>query len=175
VISTADEAKYQETLRKIAAVNTCSRVVPIEQAAAVKTCTAGVLCTVIATEKVRRITITKVVGMNVSSVLFGFDQADVQSMYESDLNALGRFLQQNPSAYAVLSGYTDNTGPEEYNMGLSMRRSERVADYLKKNFNIGSNQIVTFWYGEANPVASNEAPAGRAKNRRVEIRVEGMG
>jgi OOP family OmpA-OmpF porin len=60
-------------------------------------------------------------------------------------------------------------------MNLSKRRSEQVADYLKENFNITSDQIVTFWYGEANPVASNDAPAGRAKNRRVEIRVEGMG
>ena len=175
IISTATTSKEKETLRQLASVNPCSRVVPLEQAAALSSCTTGALCTVIATPKVSKMTITKVVGMNVSSVLFAFDQDNVQSMYESDLDALGRFLQQHPSAYVVLSGYADSTGPEDYNMNLSKRRSEQVADYLKQNFNISSDQIVTFWYGEANPVASNDAPAGRAKNRRVEIRVEGMG
>ena len=175
IISTATTPKEEETLRKLAAVNPCSRVVPLEQAAALSSCTTGALCTILATSKVSKMTITKVVGMKVSSVLFGFDQDNVQSMYEDDLDALGRFLQQHPSAYVVLSGYADNTGPEDYNMNLSKRRSEQVADYLKENFNISSEQIVTFWYGEANAVASNDAPAGRAKNRRVEIRVEGMG
>ena len=175
IISTATTPKEEDTLRKLAALNPCSRVVPLEQAAALSSCTAGALCTIIATEKMRRITITKVVGMQVSSVLFGFDKDNVQSMYESDLNALGRFLRQNPSAYVVLSGHTDSVGPEDYNMTLSRRRSERVAGYLKQNFNISADQIVTFWYGEANPVASNDAPAGREKNRRVEIRVEGLG
>jgi OOP family OmpA-OmpF porin len=175
IISTATEPKQEESLRKLAALNACSRVVPLEQAAALSSCTAGALCTIIATEKMRRITMTKVVGMKVSSVLFGFDQSDIQFMYESDLDALGRFLQQHPDAYVVLSGYADSTGPEDYNMTLSKRRAEKIADYLEENFNINSDQIVTFWYGEANPVASNDAPAGRAKNRRVEIRVEGMG
>ena len=175
IISTATTPKQEDTLMKLASLNPCSRVVPLEQAAALSSCTSGALCTIIATEKMRRITITKVVGMQVSSVLFGFDQDNVQSMYESDLNALGRFLEQNPSAYVVLSGHADSVGPEDYNMALSRKRSERVADYLKENFNISSDQIVTFWYGEANPAASNDAPAGRAKNRRVEIRVEGMG
>jgi OOP family OmpA-OmpF porin len=175
IISTATTPKEEETLRKVAALNPCSRVVPLEQAAALSSCTSGALCTIIATEKMRRITMTKVVGMKVSSVLFGFDQADIQSMYQSDLDALGRFLQRQPDAYVVLTGYADSIGPEDYNMVLSKRRAERVAAYLKEAFNISSDQIVTFWYGEANPVASNDAPAGRAKNRRVEIRVEGMG
>jgi OOP family OmpA-OmpF porin len=174
IISTATTPKEEEILRQLASINPCSRVVPLEQAAALSSCTTGALCTIIVTPKVSKMTMTKVVGMKVSSVLFGFDQDNVHSMYESDLDALGRFLQQHPSAYVVLSGYADGTGPEDYNMNLSKRRSEQVADYLKENFNITSDQIVTFWYGEANPVASNEAPAGRAKNRRVEIRVDGM-
>ena len=172
IMSTATKAKDEETLRRIAAVNTCSRVVPIEQAAATKPCTASVLCTVKASERV--VTYTKVVGMDVDRLHFGFDRSDIQMQYNNELDALGRFLQANPNAYAILRGYADSTGDEGYNMGLSRRRAESVAEYLLKNFSIGSERVITQWYGEANPAATNATSEGRAQNRRVEIDVAGV-
>jgi OOP family OmpA-OmpF porin len=172
IMSTATKAKDRETLRRMAAVNTCSRVVPLEVAAATEPCTAAVLCTIKATERV--VTYTKVVGMDVDTVYYGFDRSDIQAQYRDDLDALGRFLQANPNAYAILRGYTDSTGDEDYNMGLSRRRAEGLNEYLLKNFSIGSERVITQWYGEANPADSNATSEGRAKNRRVEIDVAGL-
>ena len=71
-------------------------------------------------------------------------------------------------------GYTDDTGKAEYNMELSRRRAEAVADYLQKKFELGSDRVVANWYGAANPIASNDTTEGRAQNRRVEIAIGGM-
>jgi OOP family OmpA-OmpF porin len=83
-------------------------------------------------------------------------------------------LKNNPTAYAVLPDFTDNTGSEEYNIDLSYRRVQIVASYLKDNFNIGQERLVISWYGPFNPIASNDDPKGRALNRRVEIAIGGL-
>ena len=74
----------------------------------------------------------------------------------------------------LLEGYTDSTGPEEYNLGLSLRRAESVSNYLMDNYGITSDRIVGNYYGSANPVAGNDTAEGRAINRRVEVAVGGL-
>jgi OOP family OmpA-OmpF porin len=59
-------------------------------------------------------------------------------------------------------------------MELSRKRAEAVADYVTKNFKLDSGRVTAMWYGEANPVASNDTAEGRGKNRRVEIAVTGL-
>jgi len=59
-------------------------------------------------------------------------------------------------------------------MKLSRERAEAVTDYLVKNFKLDSGRVVTMWYGEANPSASNDSAENRWKNRRVEIAVSGL-
>jgi len=49
-----------------------------------------------------------------------------------------------------------------------------VGNYLSNNFGISSDRLVILWYGQANPIASNDSEAGRALNRRVEIAIGGM-
>ena len=93
---------------------------------------------------------------------------------KEELNQVGKFLQANPKAFVALQGFCDNRGTPEYNMKLSRERAEAVADYLTKNFKLDSGRVVPIWYGEANPVASNDTPEGRAKNRRVEVSVSGL-
>jgi OOP family OmpA-OmpF porin len=83
-------------------------------------------------------------------------------------------LTDHPTAYAVLFGFTDDTGKPDYNMQLSRNRAESVANYLYYNFNLGPDRVIPIWYGEANPIASNDTDAGRAKNRRVEISIGGL-
>ena len=69
-----------------------------------------------------------------------------------------------------IDGYTDSTGDEAYNVGLSKRRAEAVANYYRsKGVKLG-DRFVTNGYGEAHPVASNDTKEGRAKNRRVVLR-----
>ena len=74
----------------------------------------------------------------------------------------------------VLTGFTDSTGPSEYNLGLARRRAESIEAYLIDKFNVSVGQIVTQWYGKTNPVADNDTSDGRQQNRRVESIVMGF-
>ena len=116
----------------------------------------------------------KVAGYKVNNVLFDVDQSDLTPAAKQELDQIGKFMGEHPNAYAVLFGYTDDTGKSEYNMQLSRRRAESVANYLYYNFNLESDRVVPNWYGAANPIASNDTEAGRAKNRRVEISIGGL-
>ena len=69
-------------------------------------------------------------------------------------------------------GYTDGVGTDAYNDKLSERRANAVRDYLVSK-GVSSNLIDTEGRGKRDPVASNATAAGRAQNRRVDVKVEG--
>ena len=94
--------------------------------------------------------------------------------YNDELNILADFLNDNPETYVVLTGFTDNAGSPEYNLGLARRRAESVEAYLVDKFNVNVSRIVTQWYGIADPVAGNDTSDGRRQNRRVESIVMGF-
>jgi OOP family OmpA-OmpF porin len=174
IIGAPQDNIAQKRLNDMAKANACSRVISFEKFIENPEYTTGALYTVKATERIVTTTETRIVGLNVDSIQFGFDKASIRTSYVDEVDALGMFLQKNPSAYVLLEGYTDSTGPEEYNLGLSLRRAESVANYLMDNYNIADERIVVNYYGPANPVASNATSEGRAMNRRVEIAVGGM-
>jgi outer membrane protein OmpA-like peptidoglycan-associated protein len=78
-------------------------------------------------------------------------------------------LDDNPDLNIEIRGYTDSIGEEDYNIQLSQRRAESVMAYLISR-GIDPVRLTAKGYGSANPVASNDTPQGRAKNRRVEFR-----
>jgi len=87
------------------------------------------------------------------------------------LDDLGRFLKlmslpENRQRQVILAGHTDTSGDEQENLVLSKMRAEVVAKQLA---NQGISSIVAEGFGVEIPVASNESPKGRQKNRRVEI------
>ncbi|PIE69605.1 MAG: hypothetical protein CSA21_01450 [Deltaproteobacteria bacterium] len=106
-----------------------------------------------------------------NNVLFDFDKSAIKPEFTATLQRLGAFLKGNPSAYAVLSGFCDSIGTEAYNIKLSQRRAESVRKYLTHHFAIPQQRMLLYWYGYANPVASNATPEGRALNRRVTIAI----
>ncbi len=173
-ISSAKPGKPQNLLNEMAGVNACSRVIPFDDVYGNPMYGAGILFLVDSTKEIVTTTEKRFVGVEVGNVQFEFAKADIQPQYASDLEKLGKFLQENPKATVALAGFTDSIGTEEYNLYLSQRRAESVANYLKQNFNIGSDRIATFWYGKTNPIADNSTPEGRAMNRRVEVAVGGM-
>ncbi|RUA16362.1 MAG: hypothetical protein DSY83_05840, partial [Flavobacteriia bacterium] len=61
-------------------------------------------------------------------------------------------------------------GAAEYNMGLSQRRAQSVTSYLVAK-GISSGRFTTKWYGEEQPIESNETASGKAANRRVELAI----
>jgi OOP family OmpA-OmpF porin len=79
----------------------------------------------------------------------------------------------NAKGYVIeVSGFTDSTGSVNRNRQLSQRRADAVIRYLVENHQIPLRRIVTpYGYGESNPVADNTTKAGRAENRRVEVKV----
>jgi len=102
-------------------------------------------------------------------VLFDFDKADLKSSAYPILDEGVTVLENNPGLNIEIQGYTDSTGSEDYNLKLSQRRAESVKNFLV-NRGIDPGRLTAKGYGSANPVASNDTPEGRAKNRRVEFR-----
>jgi outer membrane protein OmpA-like peptidoglycan-associated protein len=106
--------------------------------------------------------------LTLGSVLFAPGKAHLKSEALQNLYALVTFMRDNPQRTAIVEGYTDNAGSDEFNLDLSQRRAEAVRDFLIKN-GVGVERITARGYGEASPVASNDTEAGRQQNRRVEI------
>jgi len=100
---------------------------------------------------------------------FDFDSAKLRPAADGKLKEVAEFAATYQDAKLDVSGHTDSTGSDAYNQKLSERRANAVkADLVKRG--VASDRIVTEGYGEAKPVASNKTKAGRAENRRVEIR-----
>jgi len=173
-VSSAKPGKPQTLLNDMAGVNACSRVIPFDDLYNNPMYGAGILYLVDSSKEVVTTTETRIAGAKADNVRFEFAKADVLPQYTGELDTLGKFLQDNPKAKVALAGFTDSIGTEEYNLYLSQQRAESVANYLKQNFNIGSDRIATFWYGKTNPIADNSTPQGRAMNRRVEVAIGGM-
>jgi peptidoglycan-binding protein ArfA len=77
-------------------------------------------------------------------------------------------LKACPNAHVTVNGYTDSTGTEDTNIRLSSQRATTVADFLVAH-GVARDHLVVKGLGSINPIASNDTPDGRAKNRRVEI------
>lgn len=174
VISTAKGDLEKDVLKAVASINECSRVVPFDQVYEKPVYLAGALF-IIETRVEEFLTTTyRLADIRVDNILFDFDSAQVRSEYNDKLSILGEFLKNNPGTYVVLTGFTDGTGSSEYNLGLARRRAESIEAYLIDKFNVSVGQVVTQWYGIADPVAGNVTSDGRQQNRRVEAIVMGF-
>ena len=76
-------------------------------------------------------------------------------------------------AHVEIEGHTDATGSTAYNARLALRRAESVRRYLHEHHRLPLHKINVIGYGEEKPVAPNDTIEGRAKNRRVVVRVLG--
>ncbi|HZA57019.1 MAG TPA: OmpA family protein, partial [Candidatus Udaeobacter sp.] len=103
-------------------------------------------------------------------VLFDFDRSTVKPEAAAILDRLVVFLNENKDKRAALSGHTDSVGTEKYNQGLSERRVKAVREYVVKK-GVDSGRVSGQGFGESKPIADNKTKEGRAKNRRVEIKV----
>jgi outer membrane protein OmpA-like peptidoglycan-associated protein len=76
-----------------------------------------------------------------------------------------------PSAKVTVEGHTDSVGDPDLNHRLSLQRAEAVRSYIVANMPADADRISAVGYGESVPLASNETADGRAKNRRIDIRL----
>ena len=174
VIGTADTPEAERLLERIASVNQCSRVIPFATYISRPQYNSGALYVVKSGTKIETLSDRKVVGLNTENILFDWDVSDINPTFKQELDQIGAFMQSHPQAFAVIEGYSDITGSSDYNLRLSRRRAENVGSYLSNKHGIASERLVVLWYGQANPVASNDNDEGRAQNRRVEIAIGGM-
>jgi outer membrane protein OmpA-like peptidoglycan-associated protein len=104
------------------------------------------------------------------NILFTVGKATLRAESYPELNRLVRLLNENLSVRIEVSGHTDNTGSSSLNKRLSRERALNVKRYLESQ-GINPDRIEYAGYGMDNPITPNTTPEGRAKNRRVEIKV----
>ncbi|WP_462269826.1 OmpA family protein [Desulfobacter sp.] len=102
------------------------------------------------------------------NVLFDFDKDTIKPEAFAQLDAICEILKKNPAMSVELQGHTDNIGSKKYNMDLSQRRANSVANYIVDK-GIARNRLATTGFGFDKPVALNSTDYGRSLNRRVEI------
>ena len=104
------------------------------------------------------------------NITFKTDSADINSSFYPVLNSVAKVLNKYSNSTVMVSGHTDSTGSAEYNLQLSRERAQSVASYLQGQ-GIKSSRFEVLGLGSSNPIASNDTAAGRAQNRRVEIKI----
>jgi OOP family OmpA-OmpF porin len=146
----------------------CGDVIPVAAPATLE---------VVAAETAATATVTAMDKIAIAAtMLFDFDSAelsdDAKAVIDERIQALAG--QARLTSAMRIEGHTDSTGPEAYNLQLSERRAQAVADYIvSKAYRVTAADIELIAKGESEPVASNETREGRAQNRRVDISAQG--
>lgn len=109
-----------------------------------------------------------------ADVSFDTGRSDIKSNFRPVLERFAQTLNENPAATVTIIGHTDNTGDDAVNNPLSVDRAAHTRDYLATR-GVSPNRVAIDGRGEREPIASNNDPAGRARNRRVEIYVAERG
>jgi outer membrane protein OmpA-like peptidoglycan-associated protein/tetratricopeptide (TPR) repeat protein len=104
------------------------------------------------------------------TVLFAYKKATIKKEYVEVLDQLIVVYKDYPYMQFSLTGHTDNVGSNRYNLALAKKRVKAIENYLlKKGVQLGNIKIE--WKGETSAIKTNNTEQGRAKNRRVEIRL----
>lgn len=101
-------------------------------------------------------------------------QLDALPTYYHLLNIVGKRLSENPDVQLTLTGTNSNSGEEENNKELSMRRAESIKEYLQSIWNIPEKQITLEARNLPEEFSRSDEPGGDDENRRVEINADGF-
>lgn len=104
------------------------------------------------------------------NITFDTNSSIIKPKFEDLLDKVAEVLQKYPDSDIIVSGHTDSTGNDSINEPLSRNRASSVSSYLISK-GVKSSRITSVGYGSRQPIASNSTEAGRAQNRRVEIKV----
>jgi outer membrane protein OmpA-like peptidoglycan-associated protein len=109
--------------------------------------------------------------LTLGDVLFASGAASLNPNGDQHLAKLAAFLSKYMDRTALIVGYTDSVGGQDYNLGLSQRRADAVKFYLVQQ-GIDSSRLSASGQGMSSPVADNSSATGRQQNRRVEVVIE---
>jgi OmpA-OmpF porin, OOP family len=110
------------------------------------------------------------VALAAKNIFFGFASADIVEKSLSSLDEVITVMQQSPGMKLKIEAHADNKGSFLRNIYWSEQRAKAVADYMISK-GIAAERIQYKGYGDSQPVADNATEEGRAKNRRVELKV----
>nr|WP_294776216.1 OmpA family protein [uncultured Flavobacterium sp.] len=105
-----------------------------------------------------------------NAVRFETNKSTLTPAAKANLDKLVPVFNQYPDTNIQIYGYTDSTGTPEYNLTLSEQRAASVKTYLSGK-GLSASRFVTTGLGIADPIATNDTPEGRSKNRRVEFAI----
>lgn len=105
-----------------------------------------------------------------SNITFDTNSSAVKSEFYEVLGAVAEVLTEYDKTYIDIAGHTDSQGSENYNQNLSEQRAMSVGNLLVGQ-GIANVRVVALGLGESQPVADNRSAGGRAKNRRVDLKL----
>jgi OmpA-OmpF porin, OOP family len=105
------------------------------------------------------------------SVTFAFDKAVLTAADRKQLDDFAASLGNTRGYLLEVPGGTDTTGDPQYNYRLSQRRADAVVNYLASKYNVPPHKFYLIGIGKDQQVATDKTAVGRAKNRRVEVKL----
>lgn len=139
----ARQERQQEKLRKVEALFTENEATVLRQGDSV---------------------ILRMVGLN-----FDTGSAVLKPEHTVLLGSLERAINEFPESNIIVEGHTDAFGSDTTNLVLSQQRAEAVQQYLLDHTPVSPANLTALGYGESRPVANNETPEGRKRNRRIDV------
>ncbi len=112
------------------------------------------------------------VVLRLVGLTFPTASANVDASHRPLLDKVRRAAEVFPRSQIVIEGHTDSHGSDQANMTLSQRRAEAVSTYMSEQLGLPTFRLSAIGYGETRPIASNETPQGRERNRRIDVRIE---
>ncbi len=109
--------------------------------------------------------------VSTETILFGFNRSDLTEEAKAQLDTFARGVAERKHYRIEVQGFTDRSGPQDYNLELSRKRAAAVVRYLTLQHKVPLHRIHIMGYGSEAPVADNRTREGRKQNRRVEVRL----
>ncbi|MBL7873038.1 MAG: OmpA family protein [Cyclobacteriaceae bacterium] len=108
--------------------------------------------------------------ITLNNIFFDFDKSILKSESFPELKRIVTLMMEKSTMQVEISGHTDPTGPEAYNLGLSERRAKAVSKYLVEQ-GVAPERIKTTFFGETQLIDKSNTREGNRKNRRVEFKI----